>query len=429
MIERNLPIDSKSVPADERSLDDSGKQNVIDFRPLDLLKDQMPAETKRSNMTAMLGYLDLDCQSPGAGGDVDRQLLQLVKADSEVPGKAQPDASKGAGSDAPVRRELDFNYQRLTKEKLSEALTGKSDIVGLKVGSQFLTDDVFAAMKGLTNLEKLNLRGSIQVKGSGLEHLKESGNLQSLDLGYTDLRSDSLKHLQGKTNLQELLLDHTRVTDAGLKHVETLSSLKTLNLSSSRITDSGLSNLASLSKLENLDLSGNSITDDGLGKLKGLSNLKYINLGSTAIGDEGVEQHIAGMKELKHLYLKDSLVSDKATEHIMDMNLYGLNLSNTDITDSGLKNISQLKELRTLDLSDTKVTDSGIKSLSALKYLKDLNLQRLANRDSITDLSVGTLKQLTNLDQLNLIGTGITKAGLQELQKALPNCKIHANAY
>ena len=41
-----------------------------------------------------------------------------------------------------------------------------------------------------------------------------------------------------------------------------------------------------------------------------------------------------------------------------------------------------------------------------------------------TDASLLHLKGLTQLQDLNLFGTKITAAGVADLQKALPNCKI-----
>ena len=38
-----------------------------------------------------------------------------------------------------------------------------------------------------------------------------------------------------------------------------------------------------------------------------------------------------------------------------------------------------------------------------------------------------TKTDLAKVTRLNLVGTKITDAGVAELQKALPNCKIHSN--
>ena len=74
-----------------------------------------------------------------------------------------------------------------------------------------------------------------------------------------------------------------------------------------------------------------------------------------------------------------------------------LNFSNRDITDANLISLKEMVDLKTLDISNTPITDAG------LPHLKDL----------------------TNLTYLNLIETQITDSGVAELQKALPNCKIH----
>ena len=75
----------------------------------------------------------------------------------------------------------------------------------------------------------------------------------------------------------------------------------------------------------------------------------------------------------------------------------GVNLAGTNVTDAGLKELKDFKQLTSLDVSWSKqVTDAG------LKELKDL-------------------KQLT---RLNLADTKVTDDGVAELQKALPGCKI-----
>lgn len=66
------------------------------------------------------------------------------------------------------------------------------------------------------------------------------------------------------------------------------------------------------------------------------------------------------------------------------------------MTDSGLKEIANLKNLTSLFLGDTKVTDVGLKEIANPK----------------------------NLTSLDLDGTMVTDVGLNELRKALPNCRI-----
>ena len=74
----------------------------------------------------------------------------------------------------------------------------------------------------------------------------------------------------------------------------------------------------------------------------------------------------------------------------------GVSFNFKPVTDAGLKELKDLKQLTSLNLDNTKVTDAG------LKELKDL-------------------KQLTSL---NLYATKVTDDGVADLQKALPGCKI-----
>jgi hypothetical protein len=46
------------------------------------------------------------------------------------------------------------------------------------------------------------------------------------------------------------------------------------------------------------------------------------------------------------------------------------------------------------------------------------------NDTQITDVGLKELAKLQKLESLSVIGTKVTKAGVAELKKALPNCEI-----
>ena len=71
-------------------------------------------------------------------------------------------------------------------------------------------------------------------------------------------------------------------------------------------------------------------------------------------------------------------------------------LARTQVTDSDLKDLQELKDLQKLQLFETDITDAGLKDL----------------------------KELKGLQALNLSSTEITDAGLKELREALPNTEI-----
>ena len=91
------------------------------------------------------------------------------------------------------------------------------------------------------------------------------------------------------------------------------------------------------------------------------------------------------------------------------------------ITDPGLAHLKGLKELRTLYLHRTQVTDTGLAHLKRLRELQTLDL----GETQITDAGLAHLKGLKELQILGLRGCEqVTKEGLTDLRKALPNATI-----
>ena len=121
-------------------------------------------------------------------------------------------------------------------------------------------------------------------------------------------------------------------------------------------------------------------------------------------------------------------------------------LGRTTITDDDLAALESVPTLETLDISDTRITDAGLRHIAMLRNLKSLSLtngattwtahHRTSNgyilstvisfqdsrgrtveaRDDvpsyqprITDAGLGYLGTLTNLESLDLEGTGIAK--------------------
>ena len=107
---------------------------------------------------------------------------------------------------------------------------------------------------------------------------------------------------------------------------------------------------------------------------------------------------------------------------IIKISFYG-----TGVTDAGLRNIKDLKNLKSLDLCYTKVTDVGISNLKDLKNLQSLNL----SWTQVTNTGLSNLKDLKNLQSLDLGGhmPKVTDAGLKNLKelKNLQSLSLHGN--
>jgi mono/diheme cytochrome c family protein len=94
--------------------------------------------------------------------------------------------------------------------------------------------------------------------------------------------------------------------------------------------------------------------------------------------------------------------------------LVWLDMSETNITDKGLQQLSQFKNLTRLSLDNTAVTDASLKHLTALPHLRYLNLYGT----KVTDNGLKSLAACKNLKALYLWQTAVTPQGVAALQKA-----------
>jgi hypothetical protein len=135
-------------------------------------------------------------------------------------------------------------------------------------------------------------------------------------------------------------------------------------------------------------------TNDDLALVKGLTGLQTLELKCPRVTDAGLE-HLKGLTGLRMLIL-GAQVTDAGLAHLKGMTgLQTLHLASTQVTDAGLEHLKSLTGLRTLNLSNSKVTDAGLEHLKGLTGLQTLDLS-----------------------------TKVTKAGVAELQKALPGTLI-----
>ncbi len=206
--------------------------------------------------------------------------------------------------------------------------------------------------------------------------------------------------------------------------------------------------------------------------------------------DEELEQVVRDYKQLNHLDLQGTTITDKSLLHLGKLkDLKSLNLSGTGITG---KELSQLKNVEHLDLSYSQITNfneiSQLTQLKSLnlegtsffdyidrnykggdpfeqddsppirKYNKELlllkplkNLKKLSLAESwldneglkdlkilnnieildisnteITDKGIKHLSQLNNLKELYIYSYSISKKTLETLKTALPHCKIYS---
>lgn len=149
------------------------------------------------------------------------------------------------------------------------------------------------------------------------------------------------------------------------------------------------------------------ITNQSVLQLLDADKLTLRNTGIKGIHNIGVLKNLS-MLDLAHTFVTD-LTALKELK-----NLTWLNLWHTQVV-----NLNSLKEC--LNLEALNITDTQVKDISPLKKLPKLKVLQLSFVDK-TVLAI--LKQLSGLERLYLFGTWLPEADMQELKKALPDCKI-----
>ncbi len=128
---------------------------------------------------------------------------------------------------------------------------------------------------------------------------------------------------------------------------------------------------------------------------------------------------LASLGELRSLTFASSAVTDDVLARLKGLTkLESLGLEGATITDAGLASLLDMSHLTNLDLESTSITDAGLKEIAKLKSLNDLSLIPEAERSGRIPRTHPSLR---------LGQTRTTANGIDELQRAIPNCIVSAS--
>jgi internalin A len=316
------------------------------------------------------------------------------------------------------------------------------DIHTLVLHGAPITGDGLRGFKDLPSVRRIQLHPE-QVTDEALQALREIGRLCTLDQANERQRLEILAPLADEVEspardgeIKFLDLSKCPITDAGLAHLKGLDKLETLDLSETKVTARGLAALKELPKLDDLYLPDLELSAADLRPLKAHGNIELhgadIELTDEslkAFRDEGL-LHLLLHKAFKvhdldagddpgaddrvewHLNLSDSPVTDAGLRALKGFhNFTTLELSGTQVTNAGLAELGAHDSLKRLYLDDTHVSDAGLRHLAGLK----LDALGLANT-GVSDVGIKHLAGVKSLERLNLENTRVTDEGLKELK-------------
>lgn len=244
--------------------------------------------------------------------------------------------------------------------------------------------------------QKLVPRDRYQFRFSGvnlLRHFKSEANVallkSLLDDPPENFQSSLIWQHPVRVKAFEVLL-HWRV-DAPLPKAP--DEVSRLELAGTAVTDAQLQRVAKLKNLERLDLQDTKITAQGLKHLAGLKKMALLELRPQQLSDANLRVlreigllHTVSLADENFPYQRP-----KSPAAVESFSLWG-----SPVTDAGLKELADMKNLTWIDLRDTQITDIGLKELAGMTKLRYLLLEN----------------------------TKVTDAGVGALQKSLPKCKI-----
>lgn len=329
-------------------------------------------------------------------------------------------------------RELDlWECDQITDAGM-EHVKGLDQLTALELGFTKVTDDGLGELAGMKNLAKLDLRETDTSLAAALKLVAKVPKLHVLaDWGTTagatkvnlqptatDEQIKQLKNLPEITQLNLWRCDG--LSEAAMADVAKLAELQSINLGATNIGDQGLAKLAGLPHLRRLVLANTPLTDAGLATIAGGKGWLELDLGSTAITDDGLKQ-LADLKQLKRLSLTGTAVTDEGIEHLAALeSLEALDLSQTRITGQGLAKLTELPNLRELDLSLTLVEDDALAAVSEMPALERLELWGTP----ITDAGLKHLHDAKQLRQVGLFGTAVSEEAVAAFRREVPEAEV-----
>ncbi len=126
-------------------------------------------------------------------------------------------------------------------------------------------------------------------------------------------------------------------------------------------------------------------------------------------------------------FINAKLISKEDLKSLLNLKrqLVWLDLKGTNITDEGIREISQFTVLRKLNLDYTSITNKGIEHITALPELTYLNLVGT----KITDEGLIRLVTLKNLKNIFLYETNVTAKGVVSFMSSSPSVNIDTGGY
>lgn len=192
-----------------------------------------------------------------------------------------------------------------------------------------------------------------------------------------------------------------------------------VQLAGERFGDQHLKLLKHIPMLDSLLISNTSVTDAGLSELKALRRLNTLTINGpiahSRLTDSGVKQ-LSDISTLTQLYLSEVRVTDEGMTSVAKLhNLEKLSIRAAEVTDACIKHISTLQKLKVLAVGGLGITDEGMRTISELPALEDLGV----SESSISDHGLDLFRRLPKLTSLHVRSDQFSERAIGRLKGML----------
>ncbi|MFK7769446.1 MAG: M56 family metallopeptidase [Mariniblastus sp.] len=251
-----------------------------------------------------------------------------------------------------------------------------------------------SAMLGVPNISQTADRETLK---SSIKDIAIAGDLPNLTLKLEGLmiNAELLEAVGQLTHLKVLDLDDCPLDEAEIRAWSALAkcgNLRELYFDGhwQKFPAAAVDAMTRLPKLEKLVFDGcgayHMDSKTFAGRLSKMKSLRHLELTNDAGFDNQIGEEIKQLENLKHIGVVGAKIDDQFIKQILQLELSGLNLHRTGVTDAGLRLAADgFRDLKTLDICRTKITADGVKDISS-KFPK---LRRLDTEEYDRETLVG----------------------------------------
>ena len=149
--------------------------------------------------------------------------------------------------------------------------------------------------------------------------------------------------------------------------------------------------------------------------------LRELRAGGVAMRSD-VFDGISQQSELRVLYIRGAALTDGQFERLPLEQYETLNIEQTGVTASGLRQLRRCRRLSSLGIDGRQLDDENAAMLASMETLLRLEL---VGRE-VTDEHIGRLLTMPQLDWLTLIDTSVTPQRVRSLKARHPECVVEA---